>query len=360
MKEFIFLKLGSSNCLADYWLSNDNILGFQAAAIYFGICTAEDIEELYMYIKNGKIHKLKSKWKKEDKWKSGCDYLFKQRKQIKSFLDGVYNRDIFITITPQKIYFYKPKGKIEDFPKNKFREYNNELERWKKKYRNLSNAINGMKITKKDHRWDHFPKYVQVDIIKELDNTKDIPFILRSFPSNQRYNRKTCSKIEDRGVINAIRYCLYRTPIEPKNEVELLESLSPLEFETLAFLILTEAGLHVYAWRGGTLQGIDIVAKNFSEEEIDLDEVHVKPGEIKSFQIKRIRNYNKEVPTEIDYVITLTSNNSNYLTAGWIIRQINKLAIKKANKNESSTVVGWLKKSLWWISEDAIHRYLEL
>ena len=116
---------------------------------------------------------------------------------------------------------------------------------------------------------------------------------------------------------------------------------------------MRRAGLHVYAWRGGTLQGIDLVAKNFSEKDVDLDEVYIKSGEIKSFQIKRIKMYNERVSPEI-YVITLTSNNINYLTAEWIIKQIKKLVDKKAKKNESSMVVEWLERLLWWVSEDAI------
>ena len=345
MKEvFIFLKLGSGNCLADYWLSYDNVLGFPAAVIYFGIPTAEDIKELYEYY--NKIHDLRVKWKNEGKIKNknnkknnDYDYLIKNREQIVAFY-GVYKeKGYFITVTPHKIYIYEAVDDIQNLEEDLFEEYNEDLNKRKiKKWKIEKN--------KETKTWNHIPKYMRVNIIKEIENRESIPYILRSLHSNRGYNKKTCVKIVDKGIIEAIKYAWLKIKAKPKNEIELLELLSPIEFETLIFLILTEAGLHVPAWRGATLKDVDIIAKNLSSQEIKLTPVILKPGDVKSFQVKRKKDYNERVKN-VDFVVTLSSE--RYLTARWVIEQVKKYPRVKE----------WLKNSLWWVSEEAIIKLLE-
>lgn len=362
MTRYYYLKLGNSNSLAEYWLSENNVVGHPAAAIYFGICKAEAMEELYEIhnlikpnkkkepndAKENELKKLIERW--EEKGKNEITKREQQR-QIVDFLKAVHEKHIFVTITPRKIYFYKAIGELKTLPEGKFDKYDKDLEEIKNKRKDMKDQIDEMKINGRNH----FPKYVEVKIIKEEEfgGKSEVPFILRSLSANQGYNRRTCVHIKDEGVTSAIEYCLNGKQFEPHNATELFECLSPLEFETLIFLLLMESGLHVFTWRGGTLKGIDLVAKNVSSEVVTLGNISISPGDTKAFQIKRKRKYDESVPDYVDYVVALScgkKKNEKCLDADWVKGQIKRVY----KENGDSIVFKWLKNSLWWVSEESI------
>ena len=103
-------------------------------------------------------------------------------------------------------------------------------------------------------------KYYEVEIIKTL-NIADVPYILASMKTNQAFSRNTFTMIDEKkygGNIAAIK-----SLIGELNDFKIdpLKTLSSVQLETLVVKIFEKNGAFIAAWRGGTLKGIDIIAK---------------------------------------------------------------------------------------------------
>ena len=338
-QKFYYLKLGSGNCLAEYWLEGNNVLKRPAIAVYFWDLNEKDFMDIYY---NKDIETVFRGYKNHGGHLSEKDFekkIGRVMNQIKVFVEAVMNKEnsIFVTVAHGKVYFYKPDyGDKTGFSffvlkEESYDDYDGDMEAIKAK---------GWKI-RKDGEIIQIPKYVYVKKINKapLDIVEDkVPYILASLPSNQSYNRVTIKEVDDWGVKQAIKYCLGEQLETPKNTSQFFELLSPVELETLVFLILTNAGLHVPTWRGGTMPDIDFLTYNFSNKVITLEPVVIKSSQGMSFQVKR-KKVNKPLEN-VDYIIALNNENKNekILTGKWLLKQV-------ANQPNTRR---WLERTLYW------------
>lgn len=111
--------------------------------------------------------------------------------------------------------------------------------------------------------YGHQPKDMKA-VCKKVFSMEDVPEFFAALNANQGYNRLTIRKFEN-SVHKVAEHLLF-----PKEERLKIESskkfdfLSPVQFETLVFLIFHHAGAFCSTFRGGTRPGIDLLAE-FSE-----------------------------------------------------------------------------------------------
>jgi len=84
--------------------------------------------------------------------------------------------------------------------------------------------------------------------------------IFSNINANQKYNRKTIVKLEgaEEEIANSL---MTKKPINI-NWNNFLDYLSPIEFETLGFLIFNTGKSHCSSFRGGTLKNYDLRVRN--------------------------------------------------------------------------------------------------
>lgn len=360
--KFLYLKLGGGNCLAEYWLSKDNLYKSPVAAIYFGPVKAEEYRELVRIPK-------KEKETRKEKYEDLCEkYGMKRPKnpffrlnQVRGFIEagettrkkGV-QRTKFVTIGLGTVYIYEPESDVFDMKQKEYAEYDNGLSklsrRYGKKHPELRARIDGSKIKDPKGRIRHIPKCMYVRLLA-TPKIGGVPHVLATLPCNQYFTRGTCREIDDWGVIQAVKHCLGRqidTLELSKSPEKLVELLSPYELETLVFLILRNEGLFVPAWRGGTQKDIDIIAINREYREITIGkdlqvtfDARGKKRDALAFQVKRGK---VKAPSEVaDYTITdhFDGKNDKVLTAKWLLQQV-----KTPTQIETRE---WLLNSLNWI-----------
>jgi len=335
-EKFVYLKLGAGNCLAEYWLSENNIRKKPAAAIYFGRKTADEMRKVSIELKTKKISKERA----------GKELNTRDVNQIVEFIDAGENaksqRTIFVTIAHNSVYIYEPENHVLDLTEDEYRQYDDDLTGLSRNRPELSKAITQWKAIH-NGKIERTPKIMYVKIVKIASIKEDkVPHVLATLPCSQYYTRGTCREIkrrEDWAAIQAIKYCLGRKQeIHPsKDAQQLMSLLSPYELETLVFLILRNACLHVSAWRGGTLKDIDIIARNLKEREIEVPPVTFKPKQNLTFQVKR----EVKKPSEnADWTVAIYyGKKDKILTAEWLLEQV-----KKQRDTED-----WLKNSLDWV-----------
>ena len=339
MEKFLYLKLGRGNCLADYWLSKDNVFKKPAVAIYFGKITTRECRKLISMSEEELNSFFKHKRGPDIPKKS--DFL----NQIKPFIEAGDNRKAkFVTIARVKprnrrrIYIYEPESQVDDMPKNRYKEYDDHLSK-----RGITTEKTEYK-TKKGELKHNVPKIMFVKILVNKDIEK-VPHVLATLPCSQYFTRATCREIDPTkywGAVQAIKRCL-KQQIEPiDNAQKLMKLLSPYELETLMFLILKNEGLHVPAWRGGTLKDIDIIGHNRTDREIKIGtdpQVTFKPSETKTFQVKKkIIGKPKKIA---DWTVTVDfeGKSERVLKANWLLEQV---------RNQEETRK-WLSDSLHWV-----------
>jgi len=106
-----------------------------------------------------------------------------------------------------------------------------------------------------------FPKSIICSLKKDYEKIK-LPQGFSNINANQKYNRKTIVEFE--GVENEIANSLVtgnRINIK-QDKFYFLNYLSPIEFETLCFLIFNTGKSHCSAYRGGALPTYDLRVKN--------------------------------------------------------------------------------------------------
>ena len=172
----------------------------------------------------------------------------------------------------------------------------------------------------------------------KIDNSHTYDFPVKKEGSELKIYKK-----ENFGVFQAINYLQSGKKMEvPKDK--LIELLSPYEIETLVFLILKNAdpNLFVPAWRGGTQKGIDIIAHNLANKQIEIPPVVFKPNGSRTFQVKRkVKEHIKVANCTV--AAEYYGNNPHVLDAKWLLEQI------KSEKQQETRK--WLINSLVWIKD---------
>jgi hypothetical protein len=309
--EVYFVKLGKGNRLCHDWLDCEN----PKCGIFFngppgGPRRDVSADQIRKWIRGIEAHNPKDLKKAKDRigprsWPQVRDFF-----KVNDF-EQQRKRSIFVTIHPPTVYLAQP----IDGPRDEF--------------------------VRQDRRVE-LAKVVPVQVLKPA-TVKQVPHVLASLPSNRYLIQGTFRRVKDKGAIRSICYVtgLGCPPIE--SAPELLECLSPVEFETLVFLLFASHGLFVPAWRGGTMPGVDIVARNESAQSIRIDPLSWKPHEATTFQVKRERNCDHDDEHGAEWTIALTAGKGKVLDAKWILR----------NVYQRPDVMKWLKQDLEWLVTDA-------
>lgn len=330
--KYLYFKFGRSNNQLKYWLqlnNEKNIFGKPSVVIYFGNLTSEKYKSLFK-IENKEEYKAERE--KDENIPSFQDLHY----QIKPFFNAGEKKDAkFISIHKNKVYILEPESEVFDMPKQYYKKFIEDLNKYK---------IDTISFEK------DILKIIHIKIIKILE--KDVPYILRTLNINQYFNRGTCREIKEKDyweIIQAMTIVLNEKRNMPKKlkTHQFFRLLSPHQFETLIFLILTNAGLYSPAWRAGSFPDIDIIGINYSNHEVKIGAnplIEFKKNKEITFQIKR-KMIKKEQNT--DYTIALSSpteykNNNKILTSEWLLNII---------KDQSKTME-WLENSLKWYIKD--------
>ncbi len=330
---YFYLKLGKGNGLAGYLLNNrNNILKKSIIAFFFDkqrdkieeteVLRAETIKKYYSKHIEKSLSRLDAIEKEEFKNIGGRSPKV-QWEQIFNILEGRDKGAFFITIDHHFLYMYKLKGDLQDLQKDSWDKFDEDIIKIKIAretiYKYKTRRKEGKPLQKKSDMPQILPKTLDVVLpIKEngelpcfVYRIVDLPLILGSIGGFPKYTRRTCRKIDDPELIEAIRGRLFgkkmnvpwslkdeRSSEVPDYTVELLRYLSTIEYETLVYLILTEMGFFVKTCVGGNLPSIDIIAQNSCGEDISLNLLGIdrpsKDGDVLSFQVKR-RLYEERV-----------------------------------------------------------------
>lgn len=258
-------------------------------------------------------------WKVDDYYNSESEFkkTFDERhhndtKQINMFFEcgkKQVNNTIFWIFDEIKVYALQPTSEIRDSQKDGI------LEKYKPEDGDSAKTI---------------PCKIYKEFLKE-----ELPESFATVNSNQKYNRKTIERFDDReqNLANFLLNEQKGDKMKIKTE-DMFDYLSPIQFETLIFLIFHHNDIFCATYRGGTLKDIDL--------KIEIDE----NSNLKSFQnignqliqIK-MQDYRKfKAKEKNEYLIHLgkSVNDKNILGKDWIKTEVKKLL----------QVEIWLKKSL--------------
>lgn len=336
--EYYYIKLGRANSLLPYWLQLDdkkNPYGSPYVCIYFYNIPIDE------YRKVDSLESFDKLKKKYDLPKKAMNYNQSYKHQIKPFIEKGKNKDMrFITIDHGIIYILEPIGEAEDLLDNLTEQFHNDLEKMREV---LKDEYDG--ITKS------IAKVRQVKIIKQIN--ANVPHILLTLSTVRYYNSGTFRRINPEKNIGVYRALGIITGDEEPSIKKLgfddiLELLSPHQFETLIFLIILNKNLYSPAWRAGSLPGIDIIGINYSDSPIFLGSnpsiefvPYTFPYTEVKFQLKRKRR--QKHFEEADYTIAISSykKDPKVLGADWLYSVIQK----------QEKTIEWLEHSLHWYVE---------
>jgi hypothetical protein len=179
------------------------------------------------------------------------------------------------------------------------------------------------------------PKTIPCKIMKEFLGDK-LPEMFATLNSNQKYNRKTIVKFDSK--IEKICNYLLEESNMPSNKMKIkhserLEYLSPIQFETLVFLIFHHNDSYVSTYRGGTLEGFDL--KVFLSKKNRIDGIENVGTVYIQVKMKEHKNFSH---SENKYLIHLGKDCSKKHILGkkWIEVELSKL----------EKVEDWLEQSL--------------
>jgi hypothetical protein len=190
-------------------------------------------------------------------------------------------------------------------------------------------------------------KYYDVEIIKTPD--EDVPYILESMKTNQAFSRNTFTMIDEKkygGNIAAIKFLIGELN---DFKIDPLKTLSSVQLETLVVKIFEKNGAFIPAWRGGTLKGIDIIAK--FEGNIP-DNLLIKKIEEKKINIQVKIKLNDE--NKVEDLIKFLKQSNNFLITG-DDEPIDKL--KENAEDKKYLTSKWIKKQIY--SYDEIKKWYE-
>ena len=302
------LKLNNNIQLQNLFNAAHNLEKMNRAPIFFGDYEHEDYT-------NAKKNKKKLEDFNTKQLNEACEFinLYKVNKEAR-----------IITIGDEKIWIYKIKGQIKN------------------------GNIEFDKIR---------PKYYDIEFIKKKKDFKieDVPYILATMKTNQAFSRNTFRKIDEKkyeaniAAIKSLIGQLNDFKIDP------LKTLSSVQLETLIAKIFEKNKAFIPAWRGGTLKGIDIIAKFEKNIPYNLFKKKIKEKKIR-IQVKiQLNDKNKleEIKENLKknpnfFLITAEDgphkdlkkyHEENYLTSKWLKKQIyNYDEIKK-----------WYEECIKWL-----------
>jgi len=279
---YFYAKIGKGNSLADQFIKGDTPLGKPCLPIFF---------------------------EKESSNRDDFLKLGSSKEQGRNFFWCVDNPEssIIIVIHKGKLHIFSPSG----------------------------NAVFWKASEKTGYA--EVGEFVKLLPIQEESNHQvaDIPTILSTMTANAYHYTGTFREISDTGNIRAIQKLQDNEILPISTETELLSCLSSIELETLVAKIFEEAGCFVPAYRGGSLKGIDIIARNNSSEQISVGNVTVPSKMSISIQIKRSTSM-KVPPEGCDYLISFDRD------SGWLLEHIRSTVNTKA----------WFYESLSWLPEE--------
>jgi len=198
------------------------------------------------------------------------------------------------------------------------------------------------------------PKYYDVEIMAEREMAK-APYILASMKTNQAFSRNTFTIINEKkygGNIAAIK-----SLIGELNDFKIdpLKTLSSVQLETLVVKIFEKNGAFIPAWRGGTLEDIDIIAEfegnipdNLLIKKIKEKNINIQ---VKSqlYDDSKVKDLKKSLADSNNFFLITADDEPHkdlkeyyekkYLTSKWIKKQIyNYDEIKK-----------WYEECIKWL-----------
>lgn len=171
-----------------------------------------------------------------------------------------------------------------------------------------------------------------------------VPPIMAGIAANRYYSSGTFREIRTAGNILAVR-SLLDLPIDPpKNPgaVEMIECLGSFEFETLVAKIFEESGCFVPAYHGGNMQGVDIFARNDTDQSIEIGKVSIAPHQRASLQVK------------LQARIVAPQKGVDYLVAPGLVDSGTVLSNEWLNSalSQSPKTLKWLSTSLSWLPKE--------
>jgi len=203
---------------------------------------------IHYYFKYGKRNKIFEKFYKNNyneiplsiyfgKWKCKDYHEYKNDKQVETFfnINDSNNIHYFWIFFKEKIYLYRAnENKIIDGPSELIDD-------------------NGS-----------LPKSIKCNLV-EVYKKIELPQVFSNMNANQKYNRKTIVKLKgpEEEIANSL---IFKKPININWDI-LLNYLSPIEFETLCFLIFNAGKSHCSSFRGGTLANYDLRVRNNGQYE---------------------------------------------------------------------------------------------
>lgn len=188
-----------------------------------------------------------------------------------------------------------------------------------------NNIYNGPDILKDEQ--DSLPKSIDCYLSKEIDKI-EYPEIFSNINSNRKYNMKTISKLEDEE--HTIAEYIISNNVIIINEENFLDYLSPIEFETLAFLLFNLPISFCSSFRGSTLKDFDLRVK------LEDDFYNIPKGKY-WLQVKK--KSSKVKPTENMYLFHMgkTDLQNRIIGKDWIIRVV----------KQNNHIKDWLIKSVF-------------
>ena len=301
------LKLNNNIQLQNLFNAAHNLEIMNRAPIFFGDYEHEDYT-------NAKKNKKKLEDFNTKQLNEACEFinLYKVNKEAR-----------IITIGDEKIWIYKIKGQIKN------------------------GNIEFDKIR---------PKYYDIEFIKKKKYFKieDVPYILATMKTNQAFSRNTFRKIDEKKYeanIAAIKFLIGELN---DFKIDPLKTLPSVQLETLIAKIFEKNKAFIPAWRGGTLKGIDIIAKFEKNIPYNLFKKKIKEKKIR-IQVKiqlndknKLEELEKLLKKPNFFLITAEDgplkelkkyHEKNYLTSKWIKKQIyNYDEIKK-----------WYEECIKWL-----------
>lgn len=300
------LKLNNNIQLQNLFNAAHNLEKMNRAPIFFGDYEHEDYT-------NAKKNKKKLEDFNTKQLNEACEFinLYKVNKEAR-----------IITIGDEKIWIYKIKGQIKN------------------------GNIEFDKIR---------PKYYDIEFIKKKDfKIEDVPYILATMKTNQAFSRNTFRKIDEKKYeanIAAIKFLIGELN---DFKIDPLKTLPSVQLETLIAKIFEKNKAFIPAWRGGTLKGIDIIAKFEKNIPYNLFKKKIKEKKIR-IQVKiqlndknKLEELEKLLKEPNFFLITAEDgplkelekyHEKNYLTSKWIKKQIyNYDEIKK-----------WYEECIKWL-----------
>lgn len=205
------------------------------------------------------------------------------------------------------------------------------------------------------------PKFYEVDFIRENIPLAEVPYILSSMKANQAFSRSTFREIRSisgderasyKGNIAAIESL---TGWDPGFNIDPIECISSVEFETLVAKIFENNGFFVPAHRGGVLKDVDLFAYLENKNHNKLFDVSQDQGI--SIQLKlEVRNQDQRKhlarwleSSKTHFLITLETspskelqeffNEGRYVTRDWVAAAVSR----------SPAVDHWLSRSTSWL-----------